>query len=75
MTRAQCLFWKDAQLFLIRGKVVRPTKVMMAIDGIGVWGADAIVGEDEGGMSESDADLRLILCVFLVFSATCVFAP
>ncbi|CAE7656086.1 unnamed protein product [Symbiodinium sp. CCMP2456] len=42
--------------------------VMMAIDGIGVWGADAIVGEDEGGMSESDADLRLILCVLVVLA-------
>ena len=46
----------------------------MAIDGIGVWGADAILGEDEGGMSESDADVRLILCVFLICSATCLSA-
>ena len=41
----------------------------MAIDGIGVWGADAIVGKDDGNMSESDADYRLMLCVFLGFPA------
>ncbi|CAE7218640.1 unnamed protein product [Symbiodinium natans] len=40
--------------------------VMMAIDGIGVWGADAIVGKDDGNMSESDADYRLMLCVLVV---------
>ena len=35
----------------------------MVIDGIGVWGADAIVGKDDGGMSEGDSDYRLICCV------------
>ena len=33
--------------------------VMMTIEGIGVWGADAIVGEDDGGMTEGDGNYRL----------------
>ena len=37
----------------------------MVIDGIGIWGADAIVGKDEGGMTESDGDYRLMLCLLL----------
>eukprot|EP00438_Fugacium_kawagutii_P017576 Skav222239 [mRNA] locus=scaffold3059:99966:101042:- [translate_table: standard] len=52
-----------SRLLLLKG-------LMMAIDGIGVWGADAIVGEDEGGITESDADIRLILCVLVVLAFT-----
>lgn len=52
-----------SRLLLLKG-------LMMAIDGIGVWGADAIVGEDEGGIAESDADIRLILCVLAVLAFT-----
>ena len=40
----------------------------MAIDGIGVWGADALVGEDDGGITEGDADLRLMLCILVVLA-------
>ena len=47
-----------------------PCQVMMAIDidGIGVWGADSIVGEDDGGITEGDADLRLMLCILVVLA-------
>jgi len=44
--------------------------VMMVIDGIGVWGADAIIGKDHGGMSEGDGDYRLILCVLVTLAFT-----
>ncbi len=39
---------------------------MMTIEGIGVWGADAIVGEDDGGMTEGDGNYRLALCVLVI---------
>ena len=45
-------------------------EVMMFTDGIGVWGADAIVGKDDGGMSDGDGDYRLILCVLVILAFT-----
>lgn len=42
--------------------------VMMTIEGIGVWGADAIVGEDDGGMTEGDGNYRLALCVLVILA-------
>ena len=41
---------------------------MMTIEGIGVWGADAIVGEDDGGMTEGDGNYRLALCVLVILA-------
>ena len=60
--------WNGTGRFFRRGQTVQ---VMMAIDGIGVWGADAIVGKDDGGLTEGDADLRLILCASVRWSGTC----
>lgn len=57
-----CIFQTPlSRLLLLKG-------VMMAIDGIGVWGADSIVGEDDGGITEGDADLRLMLCILVVLA-------
>lgn len=56
-----CIFQTPlSRLLLLKG-------VMMAIDGIGVWGADAIVGEDDGGITEGDA-LRLMLCILVILA-------